>query len=115
MTTEKASPLSARVERALATETLAELAFELAGWPPDELESLSSDLKHYFLEARERLRREHLRERRLVCDDHRVLLDACFREVIRQGDLLYEAVAGVVALVQGEVHERAARDRERAQ
>ena len=98
MTTEKRRPLPPRVERALATENLDELEQELATWNPDQLEKLAIELFNVYHEARARIRSEYLKERARTCDDHRVLLDAVYRQVRRHGDALYTAVADVVMM-----------------
>ena len=96
MTTEKRRPLPPRVERALATANLDELDQELATWNPDQLEKLAIELFNVFHAARAQIRSEYLKERARTCDDHRVLLDACYRDVQAHGDALYVAVADVV-------------------
>lgn len=99
MTTESHEPLPVLVRRALATETIEEMAAELTRWPRGEVEQLAEELRACYDESRQRLTEEYLAERERTCFECRLLLDTCFRQIQRHFDRLYGAIADTITAV----------------
>jgi hypothetical protein len=107
-TTEKPRPLSPRLERALTTDSLEDLAELISSWPVAELEALLGDLDQTYRETRENIQRSYQIERDAVPEALRPLIEICYQKVQLRGDALHLVVSDVVAQAlaaarQGEV------------